>query len=66
MAANKNNSMFDSLGNQTLLRGHMEEVLAIENVISAAAIAASAAVYKLYGLLRRLRDILDFEDRSLN
>jgi hypothetical protein len=44
----------------------MEEVLAIENILGAGAIAFSAAIYKLSRLVRRLRDLLDFEDRSLN
>ncbi len=44
----------------------MEELLAIENVLGAGAIAASAAAYKLYGLAMRLKDLLDFEDQSLN
>ncbi|MGV3770189.1 MAG: hypothetical protein ACO1NM_09190 [Sphingobium phenoxybenzoativorans] len=44
----------------------MDEVLAIENIIGAGAVAFSAAIYKLTRLARRLRDILDFEDNSLN
>ncbi|HEX7784063.1 MAG TPA: hypothetical protein VF509_14755 [Sphingobium sp.] len=44
----------------------MEELLAFENVLGASAIAVSAATYKLYGLIKRLKNLLDFEDQSLN
>lgn len=44
----------------------MEEVLAIENILGMGTVDVGAAIYKLIGLFRRLRDILDFEDNSLN